>query len=250
MLGIIGAMREEIDALLPHLTGADTVRRAGREFVHGRLWGEPATVVFSRWGKVAAASTATEMIVAHGVERVIFIGIAGALDPALAPGDVVVADGLYQHDLDASPFFAPTEIPLLGISRIAADGALSASLLAAARAFLAEDLPVAAAPELVERFGLRARRAVRGDVASGDRVIFSDGARAAVRRCVPSAVCVEMEGAAVAQVCHEHGAPFACVRTISDSADESAAADVAPFFAGLAGLYTTGILRRALAGDR
>jgi adenosylhomocysteine nucleosidase len=53
-----------------------------------------------------------------------------------------------------------------------------------------------------------------------------------------------MEGAAVAQVCHEHGIPFACVRTISDAADETGHESVEPFFGGLAGVYTAGIMRR------
>ena len=250
MLGIMGAMREEIDALLPHIEGAQAQKRAGREFIRGRLWGTPVAVAFSRWGKVASASTATELIVSHQVDRLVFIGIAGALDPSLAPGDVVVARALYQHDLDASPFFAPTEIPLLGISRIPADEGLSAPLAAAAAAFLSGELPRAAAPDLVQRFGLGRRQVVRGDIASGDCVVFSAAAKASVRRRVPSAACVEMEGAAVAQVCHEHAVPFACVRTISDSADESAPADLAPFFAGLAGLYTAGILRRWLGSVR
>ena len=246
MLGILGAMPEEIDALIPHIDGAQTQTRAGRRLVHGELWGTPIAAVFSRWGKVAAASTATELIVAHGADRIIFLGIAGAIDASLRPGDIVIARDLYQHDLDASPFFAPTEIPLLGRSGLSADPALSSRLLRAASDFLAFDLP-AAAPELVERLGLSSRRTIVGDIASGDRIIFSAAARAEVTARVPSAACVEMEGAAVAQVCFEHGVPFSCARIISDRADESAHVDVAPFFNGLAGLYTVGILRRLLA---
>jgi adenosylhomocysteine nucleosidase len=247
VLGILGAMPEEIDALLPHIASAQVQTRAGRRFVHGTLWGVPVVAVFSRWGKVAAASTATELIVAHGVPRLVFLGIAGALDAALRPGDVVVARDLYQHDLDASPFFAPSEIPLLSVKAIRADEAMSTALLAASASFLREELPMAADPGLVRRLDLATRRAIRADIASGDRIIFSAAAKADVLARVPSAACVEMEGAAVAQVCHEHAVPFACVRTISDSADETGHADVAPFFAGLAGLYTVGIMRRFLA---
>jgi adenosylhomocysteine nucleosidase len=247
-LGIMGAMREEVDALLPHIRGRETFRRAGREFVHGELWGARVSVVFSRWGKVAAASTATELIVAHAAQRLVFCGIAGSLDPELHAGDVVVARSLLQHDLDASPFFAAMEIPLLWTTGITAEPGMSAGLLAAAEAFLREDLSAVAEPDLIRRLHLDRRRAVSGDVASGDQVIFTAAAKERVRSRAPSAVCVEMEGAAVAQVCHEHGVPFACVRTISDAADENGAESVAPFFGGLAGLYTAGIMRRWLGG--
>src|SRR5262245_7934567 len=113
--GILGAMPEEIAVLEPLLTDPRPALRAGRRFVSGELAGHPAVVVFSRWGKVAAASTATELILAHGVERIVFSGIAGSLRADLHVGDIVIADRLYQHDLDASPFFAPTEVPLLGV---------------------------------------------------------------------------------------------------------------------------------------
>lgn len=245
-LGIMGAMREEIDALLPHIEGVRIDRRAGREFVHGALWGTPVSVVFSRWGKVAAASTATELIVAHGAERLIFCGIAGSLDPDLHAGDVVIARRLFQHDMDASPFFPPLEIPLLGVAGIQADPGMSETLLAAANRFVREDLPTAADPALARQLHLDRRRAAIGDVASGDRVIFNAAAKELVKAHVPTAACVEMEGAAVAQVCLEHGIPFACVRTISDAADESGHESAVPFFGGLAGVYTLGIMRRWL----
>lgn len=242
VLGIMGAMPEEIDALLPHLAGGSATVHAGRRFVRGRLWGQDAAVVFSRWGKVAAASTATELIVRHGVERIVFVGIAGALDPGLAPGDVVVARRLVQHDLDASPFFPPGVVPLLGVREFVADEAMSEGLLAAAESFLLARRRGGACTT-TRADGARAR-AVRADVASGDRVIASREDARGVLSCVPGAACVEMEGAAVAQVCFEHSVPFACVRTISDAADHAVVESVRPFFEGLAGEYAVGILSR------
>lgn len=249
-LGIMGAMREEVGALLAHVRSGRTDERAGRAFVRGELFGRPVVVVFSRWGKVAAASTATELIVGHRVDRLVFSGIAGGLDPSVRIGDVVVARDLAFHDLDASPFFPPGEIPLLGTRTLRADELLSEGLLAAAADFLRHDLRAAADAEghgFYDRLSLSAARAVRADIASGDQVILGAGARDRVRLRVPTGACVEMEGAAVAQVCHEHGVPFAVVRTISDAADEHLTRDVLPFFAGLAGAYTVGILRRWLA---
>lgn len=244
-LGILGAMPQEIDAILPLMTARRTTARAGREFHRGILFGTEVVVVFSRWGKVAAASTATELILLHDLRAMVFCGIAGALSPAAARGDIVIARHLYQHDLDASPFFAPTEVPLLGIRSLPTDEAISGHLLAAAERFVTDDLRAQAGP-LWNQAGLASPKTLRADIASGDRIIFSDADRAAVLARAPTAICVEMEGAAAAQVCHEHGVPFACVRTISDSCDGDGPEHVKPFFDGLAGIYTLGVLRRWL----
>lgn len=234
MIGVMGAMMEEVEALLPLVEGRTVVERAGRRFVLGRIGGRDVVVVFSRWGKVAAASTATELILGHGVKRIVFSGVAGGLSDEVRVGDVVVAKRLYQHDLDASPFFRPLEVPLLGVSGIEADEGMSGELEAAARAFVEE----------------RARRVWRGDVASGDRVIGSAEERLKVLGRVPSALCVEMEGAAVAQVCFEHGVPFACVRMISDSADEGVEESLGAVLGGVAGAYTAGIVGRWLGREK
>jgi adenosylhomocysteine nucleosidase len=245
-IGILGAMPQEVDALLPHVENRRTTTRAGRDFHRGILFGADAVVVFSRWGKVAAASTTTELILLHNVSAVVFCGIAGALHPGVARGDIVVANHLYQHDLDASPFFPPTHVPLLGVSALPTDEPLSHALLTASNRFLQHDLRRDSG-HFHKQAGLTAHKAIHADIASGDRVIFSDADRQTVLARVPSAHCVEMEGAAAAQVCHEHGVPFACIRTISDSADGDGAEHVKPFFDGLAGIYTVGVLRRWLS---
>ncbi len=243
-LAILGAMPEEISALRPLIRDPIPTTRAGREFIRGYLGTTPVVLAFSRWGKVAAASTATELILEHRVDRMVFCGIAGGLVPSLRIGDIVVADRLIQHDLDASPFFAPTQIPLLGIAALPTDPQMSAGLLAAASAFLAEDFPL-----LARGTGLiddAPRRALRADIASGDQVIADPAARQRVLARVPTAVAVEMEGAAVAQVCFEHSVPFACFRTISDSADQNIHTDFPAFLAGLAPACAAGTLRRWL----
>lgn len=233
-------MPEETAGLEHHLLRPTSAERAGRRFIAGRLGQTDVVMAFSRWGKVAAASTATELLLSHGADRIVFSGIAGAVSPLLNIGDVVVADHLYQHDLDASPFFPPTEVPLLGVRGIAADHRMSDQLAAAAAAFLADDRALAGAGL---RGPLGGRPQVhRGDIASGDQVISTTEARLRILARVPSALCVEMEGAAVAQVCLEHGIPFACIRTISDAADHGVVQGLADFLGGLAAAYTVGIL--------
>lgn len=245
MIGVMGAMPEEIDALLPLVREPRVTERAGRRFVHGVVHGKPVVVVFSRWGKVAAASTATELIVGHGVERIVFSGVAGALRDEVRVGDVVVADRLFQHDLDASPFFPPLTVPLVGVSGVPADREMSRELGIAAETFVREG--ASAAWQGVTGTEMRfSPRVHRGDVASGDQVISSAEMRLRVGGRVPSALCVEMEGAAVAQVCFEHGVPFACVRTISDSADEGVEESLGAVLGGVAAAYTAGIVGRWL----
>ena len=212
MLLLLSAMPEEIEALRPLLSNARALDGTGsaRAAWRGRLHGHDITLAFSRWGKVAAAATAAHLITRTRPSQVIFTGIAGALREGLAIGDLIIGCDLYQHDLDASPFFAPTEVPLLGRAALPTDPALSQALLSAAEAWCAQSGDDADRPQQI----------LRADIATGDQVIGSRTARDAVRRRVPSAACVEMEGAAVAQVCLEFGLPFACLRLISDAADE------------------------------
>ncbi len=244
----MGAMPEEIDALVSHLKCRETRERAGRTFHVGTLHGREVVIVFSRWGKVASASTATELILEHGIGAAVFFGIAGGLD-GVSRGDVVVATSLVQHDLDASPFFPPLHVPMLGISSLPVDEAMSRAIAKAAERFVVERLRVDAPAQLLAEAAVGEPRVRRGVIASGDQVIFSRHTRDMVRARAPEAVCVEMEGAAVAQVCHEHGVPFACVRTISDVADDQGGEHVKPFLRGLAGAYTRGIVGAWLGGD-
>jgi adenosylhomocysteine nucleosidase len=250
LLAIMGAMPDEVRHLVDALRDVRTVTRGNRRYHRGTLWGHDAVVVFSHWGKVASAMTATTLVGELGAERLVFTGVAGGVDPALRVGDVVVATRLVQHDLDARPLFARHEIPLLGRTYLDADAALTAGVRDAADAFLAEvarapDTPTAAA---LRALGVERPRVVEGLVASGDRFFASDAARAELRRDLPDVRCVEMEGAAVAQVCAEHGVPFAVVRTISDAAGDSAAVDFGAFLEAVASTYSFEILRRWLEG--
>src|ERR1035438_10102382 len=118
-IGIVGAMPQEIDLIREDFE-TDTVSEiAGRAYHEGRFCGVESVLVFSRWGKVAAASTATTLIERFAVDCIIFTGVAGAVSPLLNVGDIVIAYKLLQHDFDVSPsgMFAQFEIPLLGISR-------------------------------------------------------------------------------------------------------------------------------------
>ena len=251
-LAIVAAMQDELSTLLDDMgRSAQRSVHGRREFFRGELWGTPCVAVLSRIGKVAAAATVTTLIHEFAVERIVFTGVAGGIGAGLRVGDVVVANELVQHDFDASPIFPRHEIPLLGLTRFATDPALTARLERAAQTYLRDDLPRELDAAVRAEFALGAPHPApacrRGLIASGDEFV-SDARRVAqLRADFPDLLAVEMEGAAVAQVCHEFDLPFAVVRTISDAADDSAHVDFTRFVGAVASRYSHGILRRLLA---
>ncbi len=246
MLAIMSAMREELDSVLAELHDAARYDAGQRTYHTGTLWGHEAVLVCSRWGKVAAATTTAHVIARHQPTRILFTGVAGAVLPDLRVGDVVIGAKLVQHDMDARPLFARHEVPLLGRAEIPADESLGRELLIAAQAFLSQDLDSAVPLVMRQRFGITTPQAIRGDIASGDKFFSSDGELAELRGRLPATACVEMEGAAVAQVCHEHGIPFGIARTISDAAGDGAHTAFAEFVRSIAATYAHGTLKRLL----
>lgn len=261
MIAILGAMQEEVRAIAAAVEGGEggegrrSVQAGPMRVETGRLAGRAIAVGFSGWGKVASASNTVRLVQAcrtvwgHGPEALLFVGVAGALDDRLAVGDIVVADELWQHDLDASPLFAPMQIPLTDKTSLRADEAWSARLEAAGRGLLADGLAGMITPSALASVGLDASppRVWRGGIATGDQFVCDAGTRAAIKRRIPGALAVEMEGAAVAQVCADEGVPLAAVRVISDSADAHAPASFATFVEQVADVMLVEIVRRAVA---
>jgi adenosylhomocysteine nucleosidase len=172
---------------------------------------------------------------------VLFTGVAGGLGAGVGVGDVVVADALLQHDLDVSPLFPRWEVPLTGRARFATEVSRRALLEQAAREVLRAPHPTLAG------FGLSATRLHTGLVISGDRFVSSAAESQALRAALPDALAVEMEGAAMAQVCADFDVPLVVIRTISDRADDTAHVDFGRFVAEVAAEYTRDIVQAALA---
>jgi adenosylhomocysteine nucleosidase len=149
--------------------------------------------------------------------------------------------------MDASPLFPRFEVPLTGRSRFDADAALADTLAkACARCLLRADELIGAAD--MASLGVAQPRLHHGLVASGDRFVSSHAESAALRAVLPDALAVEMEGAALAQVCADFDRPFAVLRTISDRADDSAHVDFTRFIEAVASVYTRVIVADWLAG--
>jgi adenosylhomocysteine nucleosidase len=235
-LAIVGAMHEEIAALLPCLVDARTERRAGRDFHVGRLDGRNVILVRCGIGKVAAATTTAVLLDAFDARALIFTGVAGGLGGDVHVGDIVVATTLLQHDMNAEPLFPRWEVPLTGRARFDADATWTARVAQACRALGAAHAYAGAAT------------IHEGLVVSGDRFVSTHAESDRLRTLLPDALAVEMEGAAVAQVCHDFARPFAVVRTISDRADDAAHGDFQRFVAEVAAPYSRDIVRAALAG--
>lgn len=222
-----------------------TVEAGMRTFYEGAWGGQDVVLVLSRVGKVSAAVTTLLLLERFGVTHIVFTGVAGAIDPRLKVGDVVIADRLIQHDMDASPLFPRFEVPLLGKTEFEASLQQPAQL--AAESYLATRFATDVVPECRAAFGITQPTVYRGLVVSGDQFLADPAATGAIRAALPDALCTEMEGAAVAQVCHEMGnIPMGVIRVISDQADHSAAVDFLRFIDEVAEYLTGGITRALL----
>jgi len=209
-IGIIGAMVEEIELLHRHVEVTDTRTKAGIVYHEGTLHGVPVVYCKSGVGKVNAA-VCTQLLIDQGVDSVLFTGVAGALDPELEVGDIVISTSCLQHDMDVTPLGFPRGVvPFMDIpSDVAAD----------------ELLVRIASEAAAQHFGGRYRT---GKVLSGDQFIAS---RDVVKRLRDElgGTCAEMEGAALAQVCAMNGIPYVVIRSMSDKADGSAPDSFAEF---------------------
>lgn len=243
-LGIISALHEEQHGLIDAMQERQLSTRGMRHYTSGKLWGLAVVCVLSRIGKVAAAATTATLIEHFGVTHLLFTGVAGGAAKGVCVGDIVVAEQLVQHDMDSSPLFPRFEIPQTGVSLFAADNLLSKHLLQSATQFLEEDFAKMIRTEDCKTFNLFAPTLHHGLIASGDQFITNSDKMDLIRQDLPTTLAVEMEGAAVAQVCYEFDLPFAVVRTISDSANETSPVDFGRFIETVAAHYAFHIVRR------
>ncbi|ULO05435.1 5'-methylthioadenosine/adenosylhomocysteine nucleosidase [Paenibacillus sp. 19GGS1-52] len=202
IIGLIGAMDEEIKLLLEGMEERMTVVKAGISYYTGTLFGKSVVLCKCGVGKVNAAVTTQILLDTFGASQVLFTGVAGAVHPELNIGDIVISSSCMQHDMDVTALGYPKGIiPYQEVSAFSADPAL---------VLLAEQACV----ELKQKYLI-------GKVLSGDQFIASADVVAELRKELDGA-CAEMEGAAVAQVCYMYDTPFVVIRSMSDKADGSA----------------------------
>ena len=211
MIGIIGAMEEEVASLKEEMDVQEIVEKAGMMFCKGILCGQKVVVVRSGVGKVNAGICAQILVDLFQVDLLINTGIAGSLDARIDIGDMVISTDALQHDMDASVFGDPVgQIPRLDTFSFPADEAL------ARKAIRANEK---ANPDI---------RTFTGRIVSGDQFISSKEVKdRIVENFHP--LCVEMEGAAIAQAAYLNKVSYGIIRAISDKADNSACMDYPTF---------------------
>jgi len=247
LVGIMSAMLEEMDTLLENLDG-DEVRVIGeREYHRGKLWGANVVLVFSRWGKVAAASTTTTLITEFNVSEIIFTGVAGSLDSKVNIGDVVVAENLFQHDFDASPFFQKHVLPLIMKKEIGTNSIVRNKLYDASSEFVNNQINQVIPAAYLEEYNINKPKVIIGNIASGDQFIKEQSKRDEIKTSLENVYAVEMEGAAVAQICYEFKIPLGVIRTISDDANDNAIKDFPKFVYNVASQYSFQIIKNYLS---
>lgn len=207
MIGIIGAMEEEITLLRSRIEGAEERTLGGMIFYRGTLHGKDVVLVRSRIGKVNAASATTLLLIEYRPVWVVNTGSAGGLSSQTQRfGDVLVPDRLAHHDVDVTAFgYRPGQIP-------GQDPEFHA------HPFLVEKAEEAMDGLLAEGVFPTGTYHHRGLLVSGDSFIARADQSERIKKTFPDAVAVEMEAAAIAQVCTNFGVPFVVTRALSDIA--------------------------------
>lgn len=207
-LAIMGAMEEEIEPLLAHFKDVNVVEFADNKYYEVNYNGLDIVIAYSKIGKVFASLTATTMIEKFGCDTLLFSGVAGAINPELKIGDLIIADKLCQHDLDITAFGHPNGYVPGGAVYVET----SDSLRTIAKAVASQnDLKV-----------------IEGTIATGDQFVHSQERKDFIESTF-KADALEMEGGSVAVVCDALNVPFFILRAISDTADGGADVDFDEF---------------------
>jgi adenosylhomocysteine nucleosidase len=209
-IGLMGAMDEEVELFLHKLTNTNSQILSGILFTQGEWHGKRVILCKCGVGKVNAA-VCTQLLIQHfHVDCIIFTGVAGALDPRLDIGDIIISTDCTQHDMDVTALGFPlTTIPYAEHSIFPADPWL-----------------INQASGLAEQ--MYPGQIYRGTILSGDQFIANRAKVIELHQNL-NGICVEMEGAAVGQVCHMNQIPFVIIRSISDKADGSAHVNFSEF---------------------
>lgn len=211
IIGIIGAMEEEVAILKEKMSEVTVLEKAGMEFFKGILGGQQVVIVRSGIGKVNAGICTQILADVFQVNAVINTGIAGSLKAEINIGDIVLSTDTMQHDVDAREFgYEIGQVPRMDTKTFPADKTLRAIALKVCHQVN---------PEI---------QVFEGRVASGDQFVADKETKEKIIANT-QAYCTEMEGAAIGQAAYLNGIPYLVIRAISDKADDSAHVDYPTF---------------------
>ena len=200
-IAIMGAMPEEVAPILEKLGEYKTTEYAGNKYYEATYNGVELVIAYSKIGKVFSTLTATTMIEHFGAGKLLFSGVAGAINPKLKVGDLIVATKLSQHDLDITAFGHPYGFVPEGAVFVEADIEM-----------------IELSKEVASEMG---KSVVEGVIATGDQFVANEEKKNWIGKEF-NADALEMEGASVAVVCNALDVPFFILRAISDAADMDA----------------------------
>ncbi|HCN61424.1 5'-methylthioadenosine/S-adenosylhomocysteine nucleosidase [Mammaliicoccus fleurettii] len=200
MIGIIGAMEEEVEILKSSIENIETIQKAHVIFYRGQLEGKEIILAQSGIGKVNAAITATLLIDEFNPELVINTGSAGSVDNQLNIGDIIISNKVYYHDVNATAFgYKFGQVPSMP------------------EYYETKEELISLAKSSIENLNLNG---IVGEVATGDSFIGSLEQRKEIKSNFPTSSVVEMEAGAIAQTCHQFNVPIIVTRAVSDLADK------------------------------
>ncbi|AAU38144.1 5'-methylthioadenosine/adenosylhomocysteine nucleosidase [[Mannheimia] succiniciproducens] len=201
-IGIVGAMKQEVEILANLMRNQTVTQVAGCTIYEGLINGKQVALLQSGIGKVAAAIGTTALLQLAKPDVVLNTGSAGGVADGLKVGDIVISTETAYHDADVTAFgYAKGQLP------------------ACPATFISDEKLTALAKQVAQAQGHNVKR---GLICSGDSFIAGGERLAQIKADFPNVTAVEMEAAAIAQVCHVFRVPFVVVRAISDAGDGQA----------------------------
>jgi len=243
-LGILVPMQEEVELLVSMVEQPEMMQWSSRSFYKGFLNGKRVVVAQSGIGKVASSFTASLLIQHFRVGAILVTGVAGGISDHIHVGDLAIATQAVQHDMNCFPLFPKYMIPHSGITFYEPDTKLTETLNKAASSFLQYEFQQVVKEEILSALGIHKPTIHSGLLVSGDQFIGTENQLNEIQKGLPDSLFVEMEGAAVAQVCHDAGVPWCSIRTISDKANAKAHLDFNLFLNQAGKIYTSAVARK------
>ncbi|MGV0755085.1 5'-methylthioadenosine/adenosylhomocysteine nucleosidase [Empedobacter brevis] len=247
IIGIMGAIPQEIYGVVNLLSNKQEYKIGRRSYFTGELNNQKVVVVYSRVGKVAAATTVSTLILEFKITELIFTGVAGGIHKDVRIGDIVLGQSMVQHDMNAQPLFPAYEIPMLSKAFFEADDSQIQIATTAILELLEEQhLHHVISDMDLNKFNIHTPQLHIGLIGSGDLFFSTNSQKEKLQQNLPAILCVEMEGAAVAQVCYEFDIPFIIIRTISDDADDHSTIDFNSFIEKISNVYSIEIIKNII----
>jgi len=219
-IGVMGAMDDEVSLIKEIMSVEHTDTLAHRIFFIGKLYDIPCVCVKAGVGKVNSAITAQILITKYNVDAIIFTGVAGGINPEINIGDIVISKRVIHHDYGS--------ITPEGFFPFDTLGFVADSFLIEVAKKAAKNIKFETIPQKICKETGHFPRIITGNIVTGDQFIADEKKRKWIEETF-HADCVEMEGAAVAQVCVIYNIPYVIIRSLSDLANEKADIDFEQF---------------------